>query len=218
MLSTWSLWLEKLSTSHAPQLTAGLTVCGLLVLALGDHPLALLPWMLQRGLLIALLWSALRLPLSSMSGIASIAIALLFLGAELWSAFARLRHGNAEQPAERSVTGWALQLLGAALALLVTRGLLQVELVQRLPSAAALAAVPLCVNGVFMLLLAGGGWLAGFGLLSLADGLRVLYALWSPDPMWWGLWAASDVVVALAASHLRRLQRAVPPPAPAEQG
>jgi hypothetical protein len=218
MLSTWLLWLERLSSSRAPQLTAGLTVCGLLVLVLGDHPLALLPFLLQRGLVIALLWSALRLPLGSISGIASIAIALLLISAELWRWISRRWTGPAVQAARPSAPGWPIRALGAALALLLTNGLLRVELVQRLPPAVAEAAVPLCVNGLLMLLLADSGWLTGFGVLSLADGLRVGYALWQPDPLCWGLWAASDVIVALGTAHLRRLQQHVAQPTPAERG
>jgi len=218
MLSTWSLWLETLSSSRAPQLTAGLTVCGLAVVVLGDHPLALLPFLLQRGLMIALLWSALRAPLSSMSGMASIAIAVLLIVGELWAWFRRGRTATADDAAPLPRMGWPIRALAAALALLLTNGLLRVEVVQRLPLAAALAAVPLGVSGLFMLLLAEDGWLTGLGILTVTDGLRVLYALWQPDPLWWGVWAASDVIVALGASHLRRLQHAVARATPEEQG
>jgi hypothetical protein len=190
----------------------------LLVLVLGDHPLALLPFLWQRGLVIALLWSAIRLPLGSMSGMASIALALLMIGGELWGWFTRRRTGTVAQATRLPATGWAVRVLGAALALLLANGLLRVEVIQRLPPAAAQAAVPLCVNGLFMLLLADSGWLTGFGVLTVADGLRVLYALWPPDPLWWGLWAVSDVIVALGTSHLRRLQRSAVHPTPAQQG
>jgi len=218
MLSTWSLWLERLSSSHAPELTAGLTVCGLVVLVLGDHPLALLPFLLQRGLAIALLWSALRTPLSSMSGIASIAIALLWIGGELWAWFGQRRTATADKGAALPRIGWPIRALAAALAMLLANGLLGVEFVQRLPPAAAQAAVPLCINGLFMLLLAESGWLTGFGILTVADALRVAYALWQPDPLWWGLWAASDVIVALGASYLRRFQQHSAWPTPEGQG
>jgi hypothetical protein len=218
MLSTWSLWLETLSSSRAPQLTAGLTVCGLAVVVMGDHPLALLPFLLQRGMVIALLWSAIHLPRGSMSVIATMATALLLIGGELWEWFTRRRTAIADDTARPPATSWPMRALAAALGLLVANGLLRIELVQRLPPAVALAAVPLCVNGLFMMLMADSGWLIGFGLLTVADGLRVGYALWQPDLLLWGLWAASDVIVVWGASHLRRLQHTIAHPGPPEQG
>jgi hypothetical protein len=92
--------------------------------------------------------------------------------------------------------------LVAGLGLLVTYGLVQAFPSHLLPLTVATAVISLVVTAMLVLLAADGGLRTGLGVQTLMDAGRIIYALWGPDTVVWGLWAALDVMVALAASHL----------------
>ena len=208
MLPTLLLWLESLSASRAPQLAAGLALCGMALLIAGDHPLAVLAFLAQRVMVMGLLWSAIGLPLGSATAVASAAVALILALAELrlWSA--RRGVGRNAHWSAPSRSGLAVRVLAAALALLLTNGLVQTVALDLLSYAVTFPSVALLVSGFLLLLLSGGALQTALGVFAVSDALRVLYAAWQPDPLVWGIWAACDVLVALGASHLRDVELA----------
>lgn len=195
--------LLSLSSFHAPQLVAGLVVCGAVLLIVSDHRLAILAFFVQRLIVVTLLWAIIEAPLRVMSIIALAAIALVCHITE-W----RLRRAEIREPlhahqARPSLTSPPFRALAAALGLLVAYGLVQTcNLALPLPMVAFTVGW-LVVNGLLILSLAGSGLRTGLGVLTFADGCRILYALWQPSLLVWGLWSVCDVLVALAACHLR---------------
>jgi hypothetical protein len=86
--------------------------------------------------------------------------------------------------------------------MLVTYGLVQAFPPDLLPLTVGTAVISLLVTAILVLLVADGGLGMGLGVQTFMDAGRVIYALWGPDTVVWGLWAALDVMVALAASQL----------------
>lgn len=202
MLPTLLDELEFLSSSRAPQLVVGLAICGILLLIVSDHRVAIPVFLVQRLIVIALLWSAVQLPLGSTSIVASAAIFLIYAGTELRFLYARMKGPAQSEESRPSPTSLPFRALVAALGLLVTYGLVRVYALDLLPPVVAFPVVLLTVNSFLIALLAETALWTGLGILTFADGCRILYALWQPHTLVWGLWGACDVLVALAASHL----------------
>nr|MBC7245794.1 hypothetical protein [Chloroflexota bacterium] len=205
MLLTLFHRMAPLASSRAPQLVSGLVACGAISFVVSDFRLGAWIFLGQRLILIALLWSAIGIPSALASTIASVAIALIFslTAWRLWWVQRAVRKGATEiAPNKPALNRFSLRLVTAALGILVSYGLVQKYHVYPLPFVTTFAIAWLFMSSLLCLVLYDHALHASLGILSFADGCRILYALWQPNPMVWGLWAACDVLVALAASHL----------------
>ncbi len=202
MLSNLLLEFQSLGPSHTPQLIAALMACGVILIVSG-HTLAVMAFLVQRLIVIVLLQDSLGLPMTAMMWVASIAAGLMYLLAEgrlLVASTARGKHSL--RPAEllRQIS---LRALAAALGLLLIYALVGSHIADWLPPTASATVTSLFVTGVLVLILANSGLQTGVGVQTSMDAGRVIYALWEPNPLLWGLWAAFDVIVVLAASYLQ---------------
>lgn len=202
MLSSWLRALEPLSSSHAPQLMLALVICGATSLVLSNHRLAILAFLVQRLIVIVLLWPAIGANMGVTNLIAVLALVLVGGGTE-WSLRSRNAHGAPHAWRQPFAMSAPFRALAAALALLVAYGSGRTYSFPWLPQTMAFVAVWLIALSLLSLLLAGSGLGTGLGVLGFADGCRVLYALSQPNLLVWGLWSACDVLVALAAAYLR---------------
>jgi hypothetical protein len=205
MLLDYLREFDSLAFSHLPQLIAGLLICETALIATGRW-LAVLAFLLQRLIVVALLWSSLEPPLAMVMLLTSFAALLIYTVAE-----GQLLPGQlmGKRPSSRQA-GFqprvALRGLVAGFGLLMTYGLVRASPSHVLPLTIATAVISLLVTGVFLLLLANGGLRTGLGVQTFMDASRILYALSGPDTVLWGAWAALDVLVALAASHLHTVE------------
>jgi hypothetical protein len=206
LLPTIIRMLEPLASSRALHLVVGLYISGALLLACPDERLLIPFFLVQRGIVITLLWSSLNLYAVATSAAASVAVGLIYLVTawclyvKVGDAIARLRRGALP------LTHLPFRALAAALAVLLTYGLVQRYAPAQLPPLLSWSVAWLLVEFCFALLLAPSPLYTGLGILAFADAGRILYALTRPDPLIWGLWAACDVLVALAAAHLRTVE------------
>jgi len=135
-----------------------------------------------------------------------VAIAFIYYGTE-W----RLRRVEMREPA-RTKRGWLslaippFRALTALLGVLVVYGLVKTYDFLPLPTMLAFTIVWLIANSLLTWLLADSALCTGLGILTFGDGCRILYALWQPNPLVWGLWNACDALVALAISYLRNAE------------
>ncbi len=202
MLSNLLLELQSFGPSQTPQLVATLVACGV-ILVISGHRLAVIAFLVQRSMVITLLQTSLGLPMTAMLLVASTAAGLLYVFAE-----GRLLAAGAMR---RKILTWSasplkqvfLRSLAAGLGLLLTYALVGEYTPDWMPLTASATVTSLLVTGVLVLVLANGGLKTGMGVQTFMDAGRVIYALWEPQPMIWGLWAAFDVMVALAASYLQ---------------
>ena len=206
MLPTILRTLEPLASSRALHLVVGLFISGALLLTSPDDRLLIPSFLVQRGIVIVLLWSRIGLYLVATSAAASIAVSLIYL-ITMWclyrnagAAIARMARGA------MPLTHLPFRALAAALAVLLTYGLVQRYAPPLLPPLVSWSVAWLLVEFCFALLLASTPLHTGLGVLAFADAGRILYALTRPDPLVWGLWASCDVLVALAAAHLRTVE------------
>lgn len=205
MLPTLFHQIAPLAFARAPQLVSGLVVCGAVSFAVSDFRLGAWTLLGQRLILIALLWSVIGIPLAVTSTVASIAIALIFTLTSWrlwWIQRATRKATTGIAPDKPALNQFSLRLLTAVLGILVTYGLVQKYQGYPLPFVTAFAIIWLFMNSLLCLVLPAHALHTSLGILSFADGCRILYALWQPNPVAWGLWAACEVLVALAASHL----------------
>jgi hypothetical protein len=205
MLSTLLREFDSLAFLQTPQLIAGMMVCETALLATNGW-LAVLAFLLQRLVVVALLWPSLEPPLAAIMVLTSLAAFLLYSVAEGHLLMGKMirRQRPPLQPALQPQA--ALRGLVACLGLLMTHGLVQAFPSHLLPLTVAVAVISLLVTSVLLLLLADGGLQTGLGVHTFMDASRIICALWGPNTVLWGLWAALDVLVALAASHLRRVE------------
>lgn len=180
------------SVSYAPQLVVGLVICGIAALTISNLPLATTAFLVQRLMVITLLWPSLKTPLRTINLITLGAIAAIYYITE-WHRRSDRSRSSFPNPLFKALT--------AALGLLLARGLVQTWLTPSLPMVAFTVSW-LIIAGLLIILLTDGALRTGLGILTFADGCRVLYALWEPSPLVWALWSIGDVLVALAASHL----------------
>lgn len=192
----------SLGPSDTPQLVATLVASGV-ILVVSGHPLAIMAFLVQRLIVIALLQSSLGLPMTAMTLVASIAAGLLYLLAEGRLLVARTGQGKRLiQPASilRQVS---LRALAAGLGLLLIHALVRRYTPDWLPPTAGVMVTSLLVTGGLVLILANSGLETGVGVQTFMDAGRVVYALRGPNALIWGLWAVFDVMVALAAAYLQ---------------
>lgn len=198
---------DSLSSSYTPQLVAGLAICGA-VLVVSGHRLAIVAFLVQRLIVVALLWPSVRLPLAAVMLLASIAAVLVYIVTE-GRLLIKARHVRHTSQRRSFLAQVPFRALAAALGLLVTYGLVQGYGSNLLPLAVASTVVSLLVSSLLVVILANTGLQTGLGVQTFIDACRVLYALWQPNSLVWGLWAVCDVLVALAACHLRNTEVAV---------
>ncbi len=198
--------LGPLSSLHAPQLVASLVISGIALLVMSDRGLASVAFLLQRLLVLVLLWPALGAPLGVVSVVAFAAIGLACVGSE-W----RLRRAgliDGAQGNRPSAARASFRALAALLGGLVSYAVVQMCAPDLLPHMVTFTVVWLVVVSLLALLLAGSALSIGLGVLTFADGCRIAYALWQPSVLVWGLWNVCDVLVVLAASLLKRAEMA----------
>lgn len=205
MLPTLFNEIVAFASSRTPQFVSGLILCGVISFALSDFRLGAWSFLGQRLVLIALLCPVIGVPLAITSAIAATAIALIFAitAWRLWYIQRSVRKGvTGEVTSTSSLSRFSLRLLAAALGILVSYGIVQKYYGYSLPFHTALTITWLFVSSVLSVLLPDHAMHIGVGIVNFADGCRILYALWQPVPIVWGLWTACDVLIALAVSHL----------------
>ncbi|MGB9879788.1 MAG: hypothetical protein ACPLRM_03405 [Anaerolineae bacterium] len=204
-MSTLFHEIVPFASTRTPQLVSGLVLCGAISFAVSDFRLGAWAFLGQRLILIVLLWAIVGASLALTSTIAAIAIALIFsiTAWRIWYIQRSARKATTGAIVHKlSLNRFALRILIAALGILVSYGLVQ-KYHDLLPFLTAFTIAWLFVSSLLNLLLPDHALHKSLGILNFADGCRILYALWQPTPMIWGLWAACDVLIALAASHLR---------------
>lgn len=206
MLSTILRTLEPLASSRALHLVVGLYCSGALLLLSPDDRLLIPLFLLQRGIVIILVWSNIGLELVATSAAASVAVGLIYL-VTVWCLYRKAAAAVARAArGARPLTHLPLRALAVALALLLTHGLVQRYAPPLLPPLVSWSVAWLVAEFCFALLLAPTPLHTGLGVLAFADAGRILYALTRPDALVWGVWASCDVLVALAAAHLRTIE------------
>jgi hypothetical protein len=201
MLPTILREFDTLASSHTPQLVASLVVCGALLIT-ADRWLAIVALLVQRLIVVALLWANLEPPLAATWLLAAIASVVLYVFAEGRLLLGKVRGGKLLDWHSALLPQVAFRGSVAGLGMLVTYGLVQAFPPDLLPLTVGTAVISLLVTAILVLLVADGGLGMGLGVQTFMDAGRVIYALWGPDTVVWGLWAALDVMVALAASQL----------------
>lgn len=206
MLPTIIHTLEPLASSRAVHLVVGLCVSGALLLLSPDDRLLLPLFLVHRGIVIVLLWPNIGSALVAASSAASLAVGFIYLITMCClyrrAAVTIARTTRGALP----LTYLPFRALAVALALLLTYGLLQRYAPPAVPPLVSWSVTWLLVEFCFAVLLAPSPLHSGLGILAFADAARILYALLRPDALVWGLWASCDVLVALAAAHLRTVE------------
>ena len=202
MLAALFSRMEALS-AHVPQLVVGITICGLVLLVLSDQRIMIPVFLVQRVAILALQWPAVPTSWALISLVASLAAVVIYALTE-W----RLQrvHGSQAMRASRGslvLLSPSLRALAAALGLGITYGLVQAFPWTPLPRLVTFTVLWLIVYSALDLVLADSVLRTGWSALTFADACRILYLLTQPDLLAWGLWAACDVLVALASAHLR---------------
>lgn len=200
--------LEVLSSSRVPQLILSLLICGVILVVVSDHRLAILAFLVQRLIVIVLLWSTIGTPLASTSMVALVAIALIYYITERRLGRVEAREIVQANRGRPFLTRLPFRMLAASLGALVTYGFVQTYHFNPLPLMAVLAVVWLVVESLLILLLADNAVYIGLGALVFTDGCRTLYAFWQPNLLVWGLLGAYDILVALTACYLHNAESA----------
>jgi hypothetical protein len=194
--------LDRLLSLNPTWLMFALVACEVVLLLTPNSLLSAMAFLGQRSALASLLWSTHRWPLSVAMLLASFGVVLI----QTVTVFLQWRRRSSQEIGTEGRDWMPVELplraSAAALGILVAHGLVETCLSATLPATAAYAVGYLATGGLFALILAGSTLQAALGLLMLADAYRVVYALGRPDPLVWGLWLATDLAVALAASGL----------------
>jgi hypothetical protein len=206
---TWLRMLPLLSSSSAPQLTVCLMVLGALHLTVSDRRLAVLAFLLLRTAVLMLLWPATRGAMGTVSAAAHLAIATICATSECRMGDAR--NGAAARPTRRApfLMTAPFRALAASLGLLLAHGFVETFARDLAPQTVALTSSWLAVLGMLALLLSGSGLGTAMGVVVLADGFRILYAVSQPSGWAWALWTACDVLIVLAGARLSRVEAAI---------
>ncbi len=193
--------LRALSISHTYQLITIVLACGI-ALFLGGNRV----W--QAGAFAALRLAVMTLT-APQAGIALTTISLISWSAMLVVMVFSAARGwsKAQRTASQggTVTGsppLIARALAAAVAVVVTHGLVQRIHPTTIPYSIVWIVVWLLVSGVLLWALWRSPLQAGWLTLMLSDVGRLLYALWQPNVWAWGLWSVCDVLVAWIAVYL----------------
>jgi hypothetical protein len=203
---TWLRMLPSLSFSSAPQLVACLVVLGAALLTVADRRLAVLAFLLLRATVLILLWPAIRGVMGAVSAATLLAIAIICTMSEC-----RLRQARFSEEAHPTGRSAFLmtplfRALAASLGMLLAHGFVEAYARDLAPLAVMLTSAWLVVLGMLALLLSSSGLGTAMGVVALADGCRILYALSRPGAWAWALWNVCDVIIVLAGAHLSRAE------------
>ncbi len=205
MLPTLLNEIVAFASSRTPQFVSGLILCGAVSFALSDFRLAAWSFLGQRLMLVVLLRPLIGDTLAITGAIAAVAIALIFTTSawRLWHVQRSARRSGTEATTSSTLLSrFSLRFLAAAFGILVSYGLVQKFRLFSMSSLTALAIAWFFVSSLLSVLLPDHALHTGVGILNFADGCRILYALWHPAPLVWGLWMVCDVLIALAVSYL----------------
>ena len=203
---TWLRALPLLSASSAPQLTACLVILGVVLLTVADRRLAVLAFLLLRTAALLLLWPAIRGAMGAVSAASHVAIALICATTEC--RLRPVRDRAAPRPSGHAAFLMTppFRALAASLGLLVAHGIVQTYALDLAPQTVALAMSWLAALGMLALLLSNSGLGTAMGVVVLADGFRILYAVSQPSEWAWALWTVCDVLIVLAGARLSRVE------------
>ena len=199
MLNNLIAVLEPLALTHAIPLVAGAIAVGLLSLILPDDGLTAVAFLLQRGLLLVLLWSRVSAQLLASSAVATLAVGFIYSATTI-SLYLHRKTRPSPQP--RLPTHLPFRVAAAALALLLTSAAVRYFSRTAVPALILWVVAWLLVQSVFSLLLAVSPLNTGLGILTFADAGRIVCSMLRPDPVLWGAWAVCDVLIALGAARL----------------
>ena len=200
MLTNLFALLEPLGLTEAIHLVTGSIAVGLVLIILPSDALTGAVFLLQRALILVLLWPRLPTPLLASSAAASLAVGLIYTATVLslhLSGRARV------SPRSSLLAHLPFRVVAAALALLLASAAARSFTTTALPELMLWMVTWLLVQSVFSLLLASSPLQTGIGVLAFADAGRILYSLLRPDPLLWGAWAACDVLIGLGVASLR---------------
>ncbi len=201
-MPTWVSTLRSLSSAHAPQLVTALVIVGVIWLVIPGRRLAVAAFLAQRAIALILPWPPISDSQAAISMLAWFAVAIILTGTA-WCA----KTSDADQAGDPTRlklfhTNFPFRALAASLTLLLVRWLVQTYASRLPPPLIAFTSVWLVAMGLLALLLARSGMGVGLGVLTFADGCRVLYTLAQPNLSIWAIWNMGDALVALAACHL----------------
>lgn len=203
MLLTLVQTLQPLACTHALELVIFLMTSGALLLVLPDDFLIVPVFLIQRGIVVLLLWPNIGRELASVSAVASLTVGVIY-ALTAWDLRRRAGQGIGilwRRAWPLSYLPW--RTLAAALGVLLTFLLVRTYALQALPSLVTWAVTWLLVQFGLGLAMSPTPLHTALAGLAFADAGRILYALTRPDAVIWGLWMACDVLVGLGAAHLR---------------
>lgn len=192
--------LEGLSVSGAPQLMLALVAAGAVLLVVPYYGVALWAFLVQRFIVLIFLWGQIGPNLSLLSTVALLTITIVSY-ATMWHLRGARPNALGLEWEEGALGSVLFRVLALVLAALLTFGLVRAR-DWPLSFNVAFSVIWLLMISVFGLLLGDGGLRTGLAVLTFADAGRVLYALWGPSVLVWGIWSACDILVALAACYL----------------
>ncbi len=188
------------AVEHFPGLLWALVLSQGLAILTSGHFCAVPIFMMQRFIVISLLWSSTDQRLLQAMAIGTAAISLIYALAWVQRRLTRVVRPPAGDRTPLSTTPY-LRAEVAALGLVASRLLAESAYLFWLPPAAALACVPPFVGGLLALLVSPSALQLGLATLSISDSARVIYALGGPEALPWGVWLTAEVVVALASTY-----------------
>ena len=198
MLTNLIAVLEPLAQTQAIHLVTVSIAAGLLLLILPGDILIGAVFLLQRAMILLLLWPRVPNQLLASSAVASLAVGLIYCATTLRL---HLRRRANPSPQSKLLGHLPFRVAAAALALLLASAAARVIKIT-LPELVLWMISWLLVQAVFSLLLAASPLHTGIAVLAFADAGRIVYSLLRPDPLLWGVWAACDVLIALAVARL----------------
>jgi hypothetical protein len=197
--------LEWLLQADTTRLIVALVACEAVLLLTPSSLLSALAFLGQRLALSILLWSTDRWPLSIAIILASFGVVMIQIVTRIVEWRQRGERAGSTEGFEWLPAELPWRLSATALGMLVAHGLVQTYLSIALPETAAIAVGFLATGGVLALIVAGSALQASLGLLMLADAYRVVYVLGQPDPLLWGMWLTTDLILVLGGSGLQLL-------------
>jgi hypothetical protein len=192
--------LEPLGLTQAIRLVTGSVAVGLVLIILPGDALTGALFLLQRAMILVLLWPRVPTQLLASSAVASLAVGLIYSATVL---SLHLSGRSKVRPQSNLLGHLPFRVVAAALGLLLASAAAHAFTTTSLPELMIWMVAWLLVQSVFSLLLATSSLQTGIGVLAFADAGRIVYSLLQPDPLLWGVWAACDVLIALGVASLR---------------
>jgi hypothetical protein len=183
-------------------LVATLAACGVGLVLFADSLLAMPLFLTERLVIAALLWPLVPPPIACALLVASVAAMAIAYAQSYRVSVIACGLRRVTLASGFTLSGPALRITAAALALLIAEGMVRWALSALLPEPAAYAIAVLVAVALALLLLANRPIGAALGAFLLIDAARLLYALWKTNPWIWALWASCDLLMALSAARL----------------